>query len=276
MAAVTQTECMPDDTDADADGHVNVDVDVNATVRPALAMLKLDSPDSSGIGDRADRPAADSPRNDAAAVFDISPEAAVHLLCLNIEKLGAQYADKPSGTDEWNSHSSTPRESETPIAEGHLEVQSFGLHVNDPNDAPNPARATEEAVQLAILAKKFLSKKVPAFPLKEYLLRLHKYCPMSTAVYLAASVYISKMTLDENLLRVLPRNVHRLVLAGIWVASKALEDLKYSHSRVAKVGGVSEQELSKLEISFCFLANFELRVDAQMLLNEALRFKSSE
>jgi hypothetical protein len=276
MAAVTQTECMPDDTDADADGHVNVDVDLNATARPALAMLKLDSPDSSGIGDRADHPAADSPRNDAAAVFDISPEAAVHLLCLNIEKLGAQYADKPTGTDELNSHSSTPLESETPVGEGHLEVQSFGLHVNDPKDTPNPARATEEAVQLAILAKKFLSKKVPAFPLKEYLLRLHKYCPMSTAVYLAASVYISKMTLDENLLRVLPRNVHRLVLAGIWVASKALEDLKYSHSRVAKVGGVSEQELSKLEISFCFLANFELRVDAQMLLNEALRFKSLE
>ncbi|OQD79578.1 hypothetical protein PENANT_c048G00679 [Penicillium antarcticum] len=274
MAAVTQTECMPDDTDADTDTreNTNVNVDVNATVRPALAMLNLDSPDGV-IGD-ADH--ADSPRNHAAAVFGISPEAAVHLLCFNVEALGARYIDKPSGTDGLNSHSSTPLECETPVGEGQLGVQSIGLHVNDPNDLPNPARATEEAVQLAILAKKFLSKKVPAFPLKEYLLRLHKYCPMSTAVYLAASVYISKMTLDENVLRVMPRNVHRLVLAGIWVASKALEDLKYSHSRVAKVGGVSEQELSKLEISFCFLANFELRVDAQMLLNETLRFKSPE
>jgi hypothetical protein len=104
MAAVTQTECLPDDTDTDTRENVSVDMNANTTLRPALALLNLDSPDG-GIEDRADRPAADSPRNDAAAVFGISPEAAVHLLCFNIERLGAQYADKPSGTDELNSHS---------------------------------------------------------------------------------------------------------------------------------------------------------------------------
>jgi hypothetical protein len=229
-------------------------------------MLKL------GSTDNIDRHQSDDPDSSQTptAVFNISPEAALQLLCLNIERLGAYFALKPAGTDELHAHD-PPRTYDTP-AEDEFKAKAVGLHVKDCSD---PLRATEEAIQMAILAKKFLSKKVPPIPLNEYLLRLHRYCPMSTAVYLAASVYISKMTLVENVLSVLPKNMHRLVLAGVWVASKALEDLSYPHSRVAKVGGVSEQELSKLEISFCFLADFELRVDAQMLMNEALRSRTN-
>ncbi|KAJ5365046.1 hypothetical protein N7517_007932 [Penicillium concentricum] len=246
---------------------VSQDTDSNPNANPAPTMLKLGS-----LLDNIGRHQPDDPDSSQApaAVFDISPEAALHLLCLNIERLGAYFAQKPDGADELHAHGFAPRDYDTP-AEDELKVQTVGLHVKDSSVPVDPVRATEEAIQMAILAKKFLSKKVPPIPLNEYLLRLHRYCPMSTAVYLAASVYISKMTLVENVLRVLPKNMHRLVLAGVWVASKALEDLSYPHSRVAKVGGVSEQELSKLEISFCFLADFELRVDAQMLMNEALR-----
>ncbi|CAG7952207.1 unnamed protein product [Penicillium nalgiovense] len=244
---------------------VSQDTNSNQNANPAPTMLKLGLP-----LDSIDRhqPANDPDSSQTSAVFDISPEVALHLLCLNIERLGAYYAQKSVGTDELHAHGSTPLCYDTP-AEG--EVKAVGLHVKDSDNPIDPVRATEEAIQMAILAKKFLSKKVPPIPLNEYLLRLHRYCPMSTAVYLAASVYISKMTLAENVLMVLPKNMHRLVLAGVWVASKALEDLSYPHSRVAKVGGVSEQELSKLEISFCFLVDFELRVDAQMLMKEALR-----
>ncbi|KAJ5170680.1 uncharacterized protein N7500_003463 [Penicillium coprophilum] len=255
--SVTQTTTM----------SMSQDTDPNPNSNSVSTMLKLGSP-----LDNIDRHQPDHPDSSPTpAVFDISPEAALHLLCLNIERLGAYFAQESAGTDELHAHGSKPRDHHDTPAEDELKVKSVGLHVKNSSGSVDPARATEEAIQMAILAKKFLSKKVPPIPLNEYLLRLHRYCPMSTAVYLAASVYISKMTLVENVLRVLPKNMHRLVLAGVWVASKALEDLSYPHSRVAKVGGVSEQELSKLEISFCFLADFELRVDAQMLMNEALR-----
>jgi len=46
---------------------------------------------------------------------------------------------------------------------------------------------------------------------------------------------------------------------------KALEDLSYPHARFAGVGGVSETELAKLEISMCFLMDFGLRVDNELL-----------
>ncbi|KAI9760172.1 MAG: hypothetical protein M1835_000221 [Candelina submexicana] len=135
------------------------------------------------------------------------------------------------------------------------------------------ADAKSSALQQITIARKFYSKKPPPIPLEEYLLRLHHYCPMSTAVFLAASLYIHRMAVIERLLPVSSRNVHRLLLAALRVAMKALEDLSYPHSRFAKVGGVTELELGRLEISFCFLANFELNVSKEMLMEQAASLK---
>ena len=88
---------------------------------------------------------------------------------------------------------------------------------------------------------------------------------MSTAVYLATSLYIHRLAVEERAIPVTRRNAHRLVLAGLRVAMKALEDLSYPHGKIAKVGGVSEAELARLEISFCFLAGFELVVREESL-----------
>ena len=125
-------------------------------------------------------------------------------------------------------------------------------------------------VQHGALARKFFSKKPPPIGTEDYLLRLHRYCPMSTGVYLAASHYINRLVVAERVLPLTPRNVHRLLLASLRVAMKAIEDLSYPHSRFAKVGGVTETELGRLEISFCFLTNFELKVDHDTLQDEAV------
>ncbi|QUC19100.1 uncharacterized protein UV8b_03341 [Ustilaginoidea virens] len=120
-------------------------------------------------------------------------------------------------------------------------------------------------LQHGAITRKFYSKKEPPITIKQYLLRLHQFCPMSTAVYLATSLYIHRLAVVERAIPVTKRNAHRLVLAGLRVAMKALEDLSYPHSKIAKVGGVSEVELARLEISFCFLAGFELVVGEELL-----------
>lgn len=99
---------------------------------------------------------------------------------------------------------------------------------------------------------------------------------MSTAVYLATSLYIHKLAVVEHIVPVTGRNVHRLVLAGLRVAMKALEDLSYPHRRFAKVGGVSERELGRLEVGFCFLMSFELRVDEGGLWRRAVEMRDGE
>ena len=104
-------------------------------------------------------------------------------------------------------------------------------------------------------------------------MRLHKFCPMNTGIYLAASIYIHRLAVEERAIAVTRRNCHRLVLGGLRVAMKALEDLSYPHRRFSKVGGVSESELARLEISFCFLTNFELRMTSEMMQEHASTLK---
>lgn len=120
-------------------------------------------------------------------------------------------------------------------------------------------------LQHSAITRKFFSKAPPPISIEDYLIRIHRFCPMSTAVYLATSLYIFRLAVEERAIPVTRRNCHRLLLAGLRVAMKALEDLSYPHAKIARVGGVSEMELARLEISFCFLVGFELVVDEEAL-----------
>ena len=159
-------------------------------------------------------------------------------------------------------HDDVPPKAKTPI--GSPEARpTEPLQVPDPQVQPLD-------LQHGILVRKFYSKKPPGISLEEYLMRVHQYCPMTTGVYLATSLYIHRLAVIEHIIPVTARNAHRLVLAGLRVSMKKLEDYRYSHSRFAKVGGVSETELGKLEVSFCFLTNFDLKASKEMLSAHAM------
>lgn len=53
-------------------------------------------------------------------------------------------------------------------------------------------------------------------------------------------------------------NIHRLVIAGVTVASKFFSDVFYTNSRYAKVGGLPLAELNQLELQFLLLNDFRL------------------
>lgn len=55
-------------------------------------------------------------------------------------------------------------------------------------------------------------------------------------------------------------NVHRLVIAGITVASKFFSDVFYTNARYAKVGGLAVHELNQLELHFLLLTDFRLTI----------------
>lgn len=120
-------------------------------------------------------------------------------------------------------------------------------------------------LQHSAITRKFYCRTPPPISITDYLLRIHNYCPMSTGVYLATSLYMHRLAVSERAIVVTRRNAHRLLLAGLRVAMKALEDQSYPHVRFARVGGVSERELARLEISFCFLTGFELTVNVALL-----------
>ncbi|KAG6027802.1 hypothetical protein E4U19_001804 [Claviceps sp. Clav32 group G5] len=194
-------------------------------------------------------------------------------------------ASSDSGTDKLNAHntnmSSQSMAQDTPPSSVALTTTDWGATPTEPQPIdgvqfkhnpvePQPYIIVGEDsqpinIQHGAITRKFYSKKEPPISINQYLIRLHQFCPMSTAVYLATSLYIHRLAVEERTIPVTRRNAHRLVLAGLRVATKALEDLSYPHAKIAKVGGVSEVELARLEISFCFLAGFELVVGEELL-----------
>lgn len=239
-------------------------------------------------------------------VFKLPPISALKLVCAGIEALVRVTGDIPptpptSGSQTPNmrgmqeekenivrSHSLTDlskhRRPSVPFAfsAGNDEYDGINLRKRPiaslENEEREPyiiigANAEPLNLQHSAITRKFYSKKPPPISIEDYLIRIHKFCPMSTGVYLATSVYIHRLAVEERAIPVTRRNCHRLLLAGLRVAMKALEDLSYPHRRFSKVGGVSENELARLEISFCFLANFELRTTKEMLLDHALTLK---
>ena len=238
-------------------------------------------------------------------IFKLEAVAALKLLCRSIDRLvqltgdipptpparsrGASPARSLSRLRESvtaDAYTQTPKKENTslrPPGSGshheHIDGVTFvktpigspEAHAHEPTSAANIVGAGAQPlyIQHGTLARKFYSKRPPPISTEDYLMRMHKYCPLSTAVYLACSLYITRLAIQERILPVTPRNVHRLMLACLRVAMKALEDLSWPHARFSKVGGVSEGELGRLEVTFCYLMDFSLKVDAAMLQREA-------
>ncbi|KAK7207843.1 cyclin-domain-containing protein [Myxozyma melibiosi] len=136
-------------------------------------------------------------------------------------------------------------------------------------EAEHQRYIVDKANQRAIVSRRFWSKAVPEIDIEKYLRRIHQYCPTSTAVYLATSLYIYRLCVVSQAVPLTPLNAHRLVIAALRIASKNLEDINHSQKRFAKVGGLSESELCRLEIGMLFLIDFDLKVDVQVLEEQA-------
>ena len=266
---------------------------------PPLPAPPTPSADT-GITQTAASPVEDPAALPVAAnidIFTLTPEAALKMLCSSVEALVRITGDIPPTPPVSLPSTPIPRlmlveKGDKPCENRDNERPRSRQAVNDsedidsvPTKAKTPIGSPEAApaepfqvigadmeplhVQRHAISRKFYSKKPPPISLEEYLSRLHRYCPMSTAVYLATSLYIYRLAVVEKIIAVTARNAHRLLLAGLRVAMKALEDLSYPHHRFSKVGGISERELGRLEVSFCFITNFELRVNAEMILKHA-------
>jgi len=245
------------------------------------------------------------PSPNSLDVFTLTPVTALKLLCAGVEALVRITGDVPptpppthstppnmrgmqeekeniKRSNSYTSFASIRPRTPSGSSEASDDIDGVNLRkipLKSPNKVPTEPyiiigdNAEPLNVQHSAITRKFYSKHPPPISLEDYLMRIHKFCPMSTAVYLATSFYIHRLAIEERAIPVTRRNSHRLLLAGLRVAMKALEDLSYPHSRFSKVGGVSEGELARLEISFCFLTNFEFKTSKETLLAHALSLK---
>ncbi|KAL8704633.1 MAG: hypothetical protein Q9201_002219 [Fulgogasparrea decipioides] len=240
------------------------------------------------------------PQNDNLDINELSSLAALKMLCNIAEALIKFTGDVPptpplstlhppkprvvsSQKENTSTHSRSSsadrRRPQPPPPQGWEDAESVPERAKTPIGSPE-ARPTEplhvvDVVQESLdlqhgaVVRKFYSKKPPHIPLDEYLLRLQKWCPMSPGVYLATGLYIYRLTVVQRSFPVTSRNVHRLLLAALRVAGKANDDRNYPHKRFARVGGVTEPELTRLELAFCFVTDFDLWVTPEMLKEHA-------
>ncbi|KAK0878408.1 hypothetical protein LTR91_017342 [Friedmanniomyces endolithicus] len=144
-------------------------------------------------------------------------------------------------------------------------IGSPEAHPHEPITVAVGADAEETTLQRIAIARRFFSKTAPAFTIAQYLQRLHTFCPHSPGVYLTAAVYCHRLCVADLMVPATNRTIHRLSLAAIRVASKAVEDNKWTQDRISKVGGVSKTQLMNLEVTLCFLLDFDLGVTDTML-----------
>ncbi|GAA5890343.1 hypothetical protein JCM16303_001436 [Sporobolomyces ruberrimus] len=194
--------------------------------------------------------------------------------------------DRPaSSTPRASSPISSPTHTTPPVATASFEPPLTALF-----SASSVALSSPNATLC------FHARNVPAISIEAYLLRILKYCPTTNEVFLALLVYFDRMArigLEAQRLG-LPRdgpiagqsaegggatsathasklfaidsfNVHRLVIAGVTVASKFFSDVFYTNSRYAKVGGLPLHELNQLELQFLLLNDFRLKVSTDEL-----------
>ncbi|XP_076956226.1 cyclin-U2-1-like [Bidens hawaiensis] len=109
--------------------------------------------------------------------------------------------------------------------------------------------------------------ETPDMSIQSYLERIFKYTKAGPSVYVVAYVYIDRFCRSQPEFRISGRNVHRLLITTIMVASKYVEDMNYRNSYYARVGGITTKEINNLELNFLFLMNFKMHVNVSVFEN---------
>ncbi|KAK4476492.1 hypothetical protein RD792_015646 [Penstemon davidsonii] len=110
----------------------------------------------------------------------------------------------------------------------------------------------------------FDCNETPDMTIQSYLERIFRYTRAGPSVYVVAYVYIDRFCELYPEFRIGVRNVHRLLITTIMVASKYVEDMNYRNSYFGRVGGLSTMDMNNLEFEFLFLMKFKLHVNVSV------------
>ncbi|XP_039141734.1 LOW QUALITY PROTEIN: cyclin-U2-1-like [Dioscorea cayenensis subsp. rotundata] len=108
------------------------------------------------------------------------------------------------------------------------------------------------------------NERVLDMSVKCFMERIFRYAKVAPPVYVVAYVYMDRLANFNPEFRISYANVHPLLITAIMVASKFVEDLNYRNSYFAKVGGLTTEEMNRLEIDFLFMMRFKLHVNVSV------------
>ncbi|KAL0061163.1 cyclin-like protein interacting with PHO85 [Marasmius tenuissimus] len=249
------------------------------TQPPQPSVAQIASPQKTSTSPRA----TSSPKVESVTAtpvvsetFDIHSYPSSDLLRL-LASLLSQIA---AANDKLDSSSSVS------LAESHSNMSSYAPASPSIEHAPfwrTLTTASRTALATPSSTLTFHARNIPTITLEAYLLRILKYCPTTNEVFLSLLVYfdrMSKLSADATgrTFVIDSYNIHRLVIAGVTVASKFFSDVFYTNSRYAKVGGLPLAELNQLELQFLLLNDFNLVIptdEMQRYAEQLILFSTS-
>ncbi|XP_020580628.1 cyclin-P3-1-like [Phalaenopsis equestris] len=108
----------------------------------------------------------------------------------------------------------------------------------------------------------FHGLRAPNIGIKDYIERIFKYSKCSPSCFVIAYIYIDRFLLRTGTY-LTPLNVHRMLITGIAVAAKFIDDAFYNNAYYARVGGITTTEMNRLELNFLFSLDFKLHVSVE-------------
>ena len=114
---------------------------------------------------------------------------------------------------------------------------------------------------------------LPSVSLYDYVMRIMRYAPASKELYVAGLVLIDRILSMNPSMLLTERNVHRLFVAAIAVASKFFDDLFYTNKFFASVACLDVNELNGLEICFLVRIKFGLYIRKELFLSYVKPFE---
>ncbi|KAG9454211.1 hypothetical protein H6P81_007115 [Aristolochia fimbriata] len=110
----------------------------------------------------------------------------------------------------------------------------------------------------------FQGARAPSISVSKYLERIYRYTNCSPSCFVVGFVYIDQLLHRHPDSLLFSLNVHRLLVTSIMVASKVLDDEHYNNAFYARVGGVTNSELNKLELELLCLLDFGVTVTSRV------------
>lgn len=122
----------------------------------------------------------------------------------------------------------------------------------------------------------FHGLRAPPISIEAYLVRIAKYAKCSPACFVHSLVHMLKLAQQDASFAPTRLNVHRLLLTGVLISAKFLDDRYFNNSFYAKVGGVSTAELNRLELEMLQLLEFQVSVTPEQLVVLLLEAQSGK
>ncbi|KAJ7977980.1 Cyclin [Quillaja saponaria] len=109
----------------------------------------------------------------------------------------------------------------------------------------------------------FHGSRAPNLSIKQYIERIFKYAGCSPSAFLIAYIYMDRL-FQRTGGHLTSLNVNRLLITTIMVAAKFIDDACHNNDYYAKVGGISNAEMNKLELELLFNLDFRLFVTTEV------------